>query len=72
MKWIAYYFLFQLTVLFILILISKRKDKRYNPEHTYNHELTKTDEIIRDPINGKKIRVYLDSSSGKRIYREEE
>lgn len=72
MKFILYYFLFQLVILAIFLLLSKIKDKRY--KNDLNKDIPegfqKTDEVSIDPVSGKKLIVFYNNDTGDRIYRE--
>lgn len=48
-------------------------DKRYKANHGKDipEGFEKTEEVIIDPTNRKKLRVYYNSNSGERFYHEE-
>ncbi|MET3321762.1 UNVERIFIED_ORG: elongation factor P hydroxylase [Peribacillus simplex] len=72
MKWIWYYFLFQICLLLLFWIFSKRKDRRYKAN---NDDLSKdfepTQEVFIDPISKVLIRVYVNRKNGERRYIEE-
>ncbi len=58
-----------ILVILSLVFWDKRNQKNHGLDVPAGFE--KTDEITIDPTNGKKYRVYFNSSNGERFYHEE-
>lgn len=72
MKWFIYYLAFQLTLVLIFWVISKRKDKRYNAADSAPAEgFEPTQEVSIDPVTQVVTRVYVNPNTGERKYIEE-
>ncbi|WML53634.1 hypothetical protein RCG17_02850 [Neobacillus sp. PS3-12] len=72
MKWFIYYLAFQLTLVLIFWVISKRKDKRYNAAGSAPAEgFEPTQEVSIDPVTQVVTRVYVNPNTGERKYIEE-
>jgi hypothetical protein len=72
MKWFIYYLVFQLTVVILFWIISKRKDKRYNAASSIPSKgFEPTQEVTIDPVTQVVTRVYVNPNTGERIYIEE-
>jgi hypothetical protein len=72
MKWFIYYLVFQLTAVLLFWMISKRKDKRYKAAASKPTEgFEPTQEVSIDPVTQAVTRVYVNPSTGERIYIEE-
>nr|WP_274362199.1 MULTISPECIES: hypothetical protein [unclassified Paenibacillus] len=73
--WIgAGYVLFQIAFLLTVLILSKRKDRRYKaniPAATVPAGFVPTAEVQIDPVSGKKTRVYYNAKTGDRLYLEE-
>lgn len=65
--------LFQLSIVALAIIGYFVWDKRYRKKHGFDvpDGFEKTKEIMIDPTNGKKFRVYYNSTTGERFYLEE-
>lgn len=72
-KALFFYILIQLCFLILAVISLVIWDKRYKKNHGLNipSGFEKTEEIIVDPSNGKKFRVYYNPSTGERFYHEE-
>lgn len=72
MKWLLYYFVFQIFIVLFLWIFSKRKDKRYKRKQTnLSPEFEPTEEVSIDPVSNAVIRVYVNPNTGERLYIEE-
>jgi hypothetical protein len=72
MKWFIYYLAFQVTLVLIFWVISKRKDKRYNAAGSSPAEgFEPTQEVSIDPVTQVVTRVYVNPNTGERKYKEE-
>ncbi|MDA8441760.1 MAG: hypothetical protein M0Z55_05220 [Peptococcaceae bacterium] len=67
------YILGQICIIILALLGLIFWDKRYRKNHGLHVPLgfEKTDEINIDPSNGKRFRVYYNSTTGERFYHEE-
>ena len=65
--------LFQISIVIFAIIAFFVWDKRYRKNHGLDvpNGFEKTDEITIDPSNGKRFRVYYNSTTGERFYHEE-
>ncbi|MDP4127128.1 MAG: hypothetical protein Q8912_09320 [Bacillota bacterium] len=72
-KIIGFYILAQIFIVIFALIAFVIWDKRYRKNHGLGVPLgfEKTDEITVDPSNGKRFRVYYNSTTGERFYHEE-
>ena len=65
--------LFQISIVIFAIIVFFVWDKWYRKNHGLDvpNGFEKTDEITIDPSNGKRFRVYYNSTTGERFYHEE-
>lgn len=70
---VGFYILVQIVVVIFAVISFFIWDKRYRKKDGLEVPagFERTDEITIDPINGKRIRVYYNSSTGERFYHEE-
>ncbi len=72
MKWLLYYFLFQLLIGLAFWFFSKKKDKRYQQNTgVLSAEFEPTQEVFFDPISNVLTRVYVNPQTGERKYVED-
>lgn len=73
-KWIllaiAAYFAFQIAVVAVIIMVSRKSDKRYKPGGAVSvpDGYEPTEEVYIDPVSGVKTRVYYHPKTGDRQY----
>ncbi len=76
MKYIIGYVIFQVVLLLVLFVVTNKTDKRSKSKLIHSNQVPagfeKTSESYIDSRTKKKIYVYYNSSTGKRIYVEEE
>lgn len=70
---LGFYMLLQLCIVIFAVISLLIWDKRYGKNHGLNvpRGFEKTEEVIIDPSNGKRFRVYYNPSTGERFYHEE-
>lgn len=73
LKALGFYIIFEICIIVLAAISFVFWDKRYRKNHGINipQGFEKTEEITVDPNNGKRFRVYYNSSTGERFYHEE-
>ncbi len=72
-KALDFYFIFEIFIVIFAVITYVFWDKRYRKNHGSDvpDGFEKTEEVIIDPSNRKKLRVYYNSRTGERFYNEE-
>ncbi|AGK96835.1 hypothetical protein [Clostridium pasteurianum] len=72
-KALFFYILIQLFIIIFAVISLLVWDKRYKKNHGSDVPVgfEKTEEIIVDPNNGKRFRIYYNPNTGERFYHEE-
>lgn len=72
-KALNFYFIFEIVIVILAVITYVFWDKRYKKNHGSNvpDGFEKTEEVIIDPSNEKRLRVYYNSKTGERFYHEE-
>lgn len=72
-KVLNFYFIFEVFIVILAVITYVFWDKRYRKNHGLDvpDGFEKTEEVIIDPSSGKRLRVYYNSRTGERFYREE-
>ena len=72
-KAISIYILVQIFIVILAVIAFFVWDKRYRKNHglAVPAGFEKTNEVTIDPSNGKRFRVYYNSTTGERFYHEE-
>ena len=67
------YIIFEIGIVIFAVITYVFLDKRYGKNHGSHipEGFEKTEEITIDPSDGKRLRVYYNSSTGERFYCEE-
>ena len=68
-----FYLIFEICMVILAVLSYIFWDKRYLKNHGLDipEGFDKTEEITIDPNDGRRLRVYYNSSTGERFYHEE-
>ena len=68
-----FYISFVIFIVILAVITYVFLDKRYHKNHGSDIPagFEKTEEVIIDPIDGKRLRVYYNSRTGERFYYEE-
>ena len=68
-----FYIIFEISIVIFAVITYVFWDKRYRKNHGSDipEGFEKTEEITIDPSDGKRLRVYYNSSTGERFYCEE-
>lgn len=68
-----FYFIFEVFIVILAVITYVFWDKRYRKNHGLDipDGFEKTEEVIIDPSNGKRLRVYYNNGTGERFYHEE-
>lgn len=72
-KIVSYYIIVLIFVIVFATLTYIIWDKRYRKNHGLNvpEGFEKTEEVIIDPNNGSRLRVYYNNKTGERFYHQE-
>ena len=67
------YVFFQMSIVALLVVVFLVWDKRYGKNHGVHvpEGFERTQEISIDPSDGRKLRVYYNSTTGERFYHQE-
>lgn len=70
---VSFYILLQIGFVIFVVIAYFIWDKRYRKNHGLEIPVgfEKTEEIMIDPSDGKRLRVYYNSKTGERFYHEE-
>ena len=70
LKALNYFFIIELGILLVVLVVSIFWDKRYRKNHGSNIPagFNETKEVIVDPKSGEKLKVYYNPTTGERFY----
>lgn len=69
--WIIFFYALQGIVLLIILLLARRTDKRihHRDRGQVPPGFQETNEVMKDPVDQKKRRVYYNPATGERFYK---